>query len=91
MHFLGDDMKLEPTSYMFNDLFKTDVPKDWHLSAVSKQGHEIELDLKLTATLSYHGAVDEEPVTEYILKAEGKINGRPVKGKGTMELISRLT
>ena len=89
IHFLGGDMSLEPTKYEFNELFQKETPTEWKFTAESKTGHKIELSLKSTATLSFHGAVDNEPVTEYVLGVEGSIDGKSVKGKGTMEIIDR--
>ena len=89
IHFLGGDMKLEPTKYKFNDLFQKETPVEWNFTAESKTGHKIELSLKSTATLSFHGAVDREPVSEFVLDVSGTINGKTVKGKGTLEIITR--
>ena len=89
MHFLGDDMKFTPTKYHVNELFKKETPIEWTLEAKSGQGDTVNLNLKSTAEFSFYGDISDEPVLEFMLDISGEINGKKVKGKGTMEVITR--
>ena len=88
MHFLGEDMKLTPTEYRYDDTLKKEIPIEWILELSSKTGHRAKLKIKSTAELTFVGDVSDELVADYVLSIEGEINGEKVKGKGTMEQIT---
>ena len=53
----------------------------------SEDGANTNLTLKSTMEYGITGAVSKKPIVEYILDVTSEVNGKKVKGKGTIELL----
>lgn len=89
MHFLGDDMKMEPQEYKFNEVFQKETAVKWKLTAESPKGHKVDLELVSKGDFHFYGDISRELVSEFMLDVKGTIGDKKVHGKGTMETIIR--
>jgi hypothetical protein len=88
-HFQPWDLQINEVAYGEDKDLPTKVPIEWNVIAGKDSDGKPLLNLKMTITtkLSWHGlmAKENQAITNYILNVEGTWNGRPIKGKGTME------
>ena len=83
-HFLRDDFRIDEIDFEYDENINTKIPVAWKVTA-----GPLDLIVRKKTHRSWGGNIGptNEYISDYVVEAEGKWNGKEITGSGTMESL----